>query len=200
MAVIVLPSDPAPNGATPMLRDFGGTLTPFLGGPEQRINRLGTRLGIRVSMPPMRNGDNGRIFVSRLLQAKQDRLLMDWPQPGFTIGAPGSPLVSTAASGGTALAIKSLTPSYAIREGQFFSIVHGGRRYVHMFTASVVASGTGTVTASIFPPLRTSLSVNDVVEIAAPKIEGHVLPGEELSWQLALDHTTGISFSVMEAA
>src|SRR3546814_19804997 len=68
-----------------------------------------------------------------------------------------------------------------------------------MFTASVVASGTGTVTASIFPPLRTSLSVNDVVEIAAPKIEGHVLPGEELSWQLALDHTTGISFSVMEA-
>src|SRR3546814_2231823 len=93
-----------------MLRDFGGTLTPFLGGPEQRINRLGTRLGIRVSMPPMRNGDNGRIFVSRLLQAKQDRLLMDWPPPGFTIGAPGSPLVSTAASGGTALAIKTLTP------------------------------------------------------------------------------------------
>src|SRR3546814_1996587 len=91
-----------------------------------------------------------------------DLLLMDWPQPGFTIGAPGSPLVSTAASGGTALAIKSLTPSYAIREGQFFSSVHGGRRYVHMFTASVVASGTGTVTASIFPPLRTSLSVNDV--------------------------------------
>src|SRR3546814_1693449 len=69
--------------------------------------------------------------------------------PGFTIGAPGSPLVSTAASGGTALAFKSLTPSYAIREGQFFSIVHGGRRYVHMFTASVVASGTGKVTASI---------------------------------------------------
>src|SRR3546814_3983584 len=70
MAVIVLPSDPAPNGATPMRRDFGGTLTPLLGGPEQRINRLGTRLGIRVSMPPMRNGDNGRIFVSRLLHAK----------------------------------------------------------------------------------------------------------------------------------
>src|SRR3546814_8961678 len=115
-------------------------------------------------MPPMRNGDNGRIFVSRLLQAKQDRLLMDWPQPGFTIGAPGSPLVSTAASGGTALAIKSLTPSYAIREGQLFSIVHGGRRYVHMFNASVVASGTGTVTASIFTPLRNSRSVNDVVE------------------------------------
>src|SRR3546814_20332584 len=97
----------------------------------------------RVSMRPMRNGDNGRIFVSRLLQDKQDRLLMDWPQPGFTIGAPGSPLVSTAASGGTDLAIQSLTPSSAIREGQFFSIVHGGRRYVHMFTASVVASGPG---------------------------------------------------------
>src|SRR3546814_1868617 len=78
----------------------------------------------------------------------------------------------------------------------FFSIVHGGRRYVHMFTASVVASGTGTVTASIFPPLRTSLSVNYLFEIAAPKIEGHVLPGVELSFQLALYHTTVISFSL----
>src|SRR3546814_14742947 len=133
----------------------------------------------------------GRIFVVQLLQAEQVRLLMDWPTPGLSSGGPGSPLVSTAASGGTALAIKSLTPSYAIREGQFFSIGHGGRRYVHMFTASVVASGTGTVTASIFTPLRTSLSVNAVVEIAAPKTEGHVLSGEELSWQLELDHTTG---------
>src|SRR3546814_19762864 len=106
---------------------------------------------------------------------------MDWPQPGFTIGAPVSPLVSTAASGGTALAIKSLTPSYAIREGQFFSIVHGGRRYVHMLTASVVASGTGTVTASTFTPLRTSISVIDVVAIAAPKTERTVLPCAELS-------------------
>src|SRR3546814_11648593 len=112
---------------------FGGTLTPFLGGPEQRINRLGTRLGIRVSMPPMRNGDNGRIFVSRLLQAKQDRWLMDWPQPGFNIGAPGSPIVSTAASGGTALAFKSLTPSSTMREGPFFSILHGVWRFFQIF-------------------------------------------------------------------
>src|SRR3546814_1999520 len=37
MAVIVLPSDPAPNGATPMLRDFGGTLTPFLGGRSEEL-------------------------------------------------------------------------------------------------------------------------------------------------------------------
>src|SRR3546814_16232149 len=94
-----------------MLRDFGGTLTPFRGGPEQRINRLGTRLGSRVSMPPMRNGDNGRIFVSRMLQAKQARWLMDCPQPGFPIGAPGSPHVSTAASGVTALAIQTLPPA-----------------------------------------------------------------------------------------
>src|SRR3546814_17266626 len=36
LAVIVLSSYPAPNAATPMLRDFGGTLTPFLGGPVQR--------------------------------------------------------------------------------------------------------------------------------------------------------------------
>ena len=90
---ISLPTDPKPNGATPVLRDFGGVLTPFLGGPEQRINRVGTRFGLRVTMPPLESSVDGRLFVARLNQAKTDRLVMEWPLLDFDPGSPGSPAI-----------------------------------------------------------------------------------------------------------
>lgn len=197
---VSLPNDPYPNGATPFLRDFGGILTPFLGGPEQRLNRIGTRLGIKCTLPPLPSDTTGRTFVSALMRSKVDRLLMEWPLLGFDPGTPGSPLVKTAVSGGSAVALKGLTVGYAVADGQFISFVRNSRRYLHMITGSGTANGSGDLTIGIFPPLRVALSVNDVVEIAVPKIEGHVLPGDELSWEMALDHNIGLSFSVYEAA
>jgi len=197
---IDLPTTRAPQGATPFLRDFGGVLTPFLGGAEQRINRVGTRFGIRVSMPPLRSATDGMLFVARLNQAKLDRLLMRWPLNGFAPGSPGAPKVSAATSGGSVLPIKTLAAAYAVKEGQFFSIVHGGRRYVHMFAAAATADGSGNLSALIFPMLRSALAVNDVIEIAQPMIEGHVLPGHELNWQMSIDRFLSLSFSVAEAA
>lgn len=197
---ISLPSTPAPNGATPLLRDFGAVLTPFLGGPEQRINRVGTRFGLRVTMPPLPSADAGRVFVSRLLQARQQRLLMDWPLLAFDPGAVGTPQVNTAVAGGSAVSIKGLPAGYQAKEGQFLSFVCAARRYTHMFSGDGTANGAGVLAAGVFPPLRVALAVNDVVELAQPKIEGHVLPGDELAWEMALDLNIGLSFSVMEAA
>ncbi|GLT01810.1 MAG: hypothetical protein AB7E60_15245 [Sphingobium sp.] len=198
---ITLPADPAPNGATPFLRDFGGVLTPSLGGPELRINRVGTRFGLRVTMPPLLSDEAGRLFVARLLQARFDRLLMEWPLLDFDPGTPGAPLISAAVSGGSVIGIKGLAAGYQVREGQFFSIVHGGRRYMHMFTAAATASGAGVIAAAtIFPMLRSNLAVNDVLEIAKPMIEGNVLPGDELSWELDVARLVGLAFSVVEAA
>lgn len=197
--MIVLPSCPVPNDYEPMLRHWGGVLTPFLGGPEQLVNRVGTRWGVRCVMPPMLS-DEGRLFISRLAQAKTDMLRMAWPLLDFDPGLPGAPKVASATSGGMALPLKGMTAGYQGREGQFFSIVHGGRRYVHMLTADFTASGGGTATAAIFPMLRVALSVDDVVEIAAPMIEGLVLPGDELSWRIGLSSHAEIAFTVMEAA
>jgi len=57
------------------------------------------------------------------------------------------------------------------------------------------------VTVSVWPPMRAAFAVNDVVEIAQPKLEGHVLPGDELTWEMTINHMfEGISFSVVEAA
>lgn len=198
---IMLPSTPAPSEpSVPFLRDFGGVLTPFLGGPEQRINRIGNRFGIRVTMPPMVASTDGRIFVSRLAQAKTDRLLMRWPLDGFDPGDPGAPKVSAMTAGGQLLPIKGLSAGYQVLEGQPFSIIHGGRRYLHMFAADGFANGAGILSALIFPMLRVGISINDVLEIAVPMIEGHVLPGDELSWSNSLARRTSLSFSVIEAA
>lgn len=196
---ITLPTCPYPTDYQVLLRDFGTVLTPFLGGPEQRINRLGTRFGLRLTMPPM-DADEGMVYLSRLLQGRQSTVILPWPLLDFDPGTPGAPLVSANVASGTSIPIKGLTVGYPIKEGQFFSVIHAGRRYVYMFTADATANGSGNATASIFPMLRSPLSNNDVLEIAQPMIEGLVLPGEEISWQIGLSNDREFSFSVMESA
>ena len=200
MAVISLPTFPSPNGMTVMLRDLGGVLTPFLGGPEQLIVRPGTRFGARVSIPPMRSDELGRIYVSRLLQGRLNGVLMRWPLLEFNPGSPGSPLIAAGASSGSTIALKGLTAGYVVKEGQYFSIITGGRRYLYMATADVTASGTGTATVGIFPLLRKTIATNDVVEMAQPMIEGLISPGDELGWEIASNRFMNINFTIMEAA
>lgn len=200
MAVIDLPSWAVPNGAEPYLRDFGTVLTPFLGGPEQRINRLGTRFGLRVTLPPMHTRDQALIIQSRLLRAREDRLRMEWPQPDFDVGTPGIPRVSAAVAAGMSVPIKGMTPGYVAKEGQMLSIVRNGRRYMHMFAADGTVAADGTLPATIWPMIRASLLNNDVIELAPPMIEGLVSPGDELSWQISVDRLASFSFTISESA
>lgn len=200
MAVIELPAWAVPNSIEPYLRDFGTVLTPFLGGPEQRINRLGTRFGLRVTLPPMPTRDLALIVQSRLLRAREDRLRMEWIQPDFDTGAPGTPMISAAVAAGTSIPLKGMASGYTVKEGQMLSIIRGSRRYIHMFSADGAASAGGTLQAGIWPMIRASLVTNDIVEIAKPMIEGFVSPGDELSWQISVDRFASFSFTVAESA
>lgn len=199
---ISLPTSPrcmAPS--TPYLRRFGGVLSPFLGGPEQLINRLGTRWGQRVVFPPMRSAEEGRLFVSRLVQAGESSLLMRWEGEEVDKGDCGAPQISAAVSGGSIIPISGLPAGKLLKEGWFFSIIHGGRRYVHMFTADALANAAGAIaSATIFPMLRVPLTAGDVLEIELPMIEGLVQSGEELNWEMAIARRTNISFTMVEAA
>lgn len=193
---VTLPTTPSPSSAAPRLLDWGSDLVPALGGPTQRLSRLGSRFAVDYEMPPMEY-ETAMAWIQRLLRGKTERVLIEFFQPGFDPGNPGSPKVATAASGGTSLALKDLSSSYRLKEGQFVSIIHGGRRYLHSVNADVTASG-GTATVGITPMLRTAISVNDVVEIATPMIEG-TLSGDETSWTVNAAHHVGLSFTVTEA-
>lgn len=195
---ITLPALPGARSATPRLQDWGADLTPSLGGAMQRLNRLGSRHALDVEMPPMLAEPDGRIWVSRLKRGKTDRVLFEFPQLDLVIGSPGSPKVKTVTAGGTSVPLKGLTPGYAIREGQFFSIIHNGRRYLHSADAQAIADAVGDVTVTVTPMLRVSLSVDDVVEIAKPMIEG-ALAGDEFAWSIDVARTVGLAFSIVEA-
>ena len=80
------------------------------------------------------------------------------------------------------------------------SIIRGARRYMHMFSADGTVGAGGTLQAGIWPMIRASLITNDVVEIAKPMIEGLVSPGDELSWQIAVDRFASFSFTIAESA
>lgn len=170
MTSIMLPSTPGVRAVRMMVLSFGSVLTPFLGGPTQRINRLGTRWAMRVTMPPIR-AEAARPWLDALSRGTEDGVVMRIPQD-IDVGDPGAPLVSAAVTAGMVLPIKGLTPGYAVKASQRLTVIHNGRRYNHVFSADGVANGSGVLSAAIWPMIRTGLSINDVVEIAEPKIEG----------------------------
>lgn len=194
---IELPTMPAPVSVQPFKIDAGGVLTPSLGGPLLPFGRLGTRLGLRVTMPPIRGGV-ARQFEVRLLLGQKERVLFEWPLLDLDPGSPSNPQIN-ATSSGTAISVKGLGAGYQVIEGQPLSVVHDGRRYMHLSTGPVTADGAGVAAVGIFPPSRVTYAVDDTVEIEVPLIEGLISPGEEQSWSFALEHTMGFEFSVVES-
>lgn len=193
---ITLPTYPAPTDAQPRRVSFDGVLTPFMGGPVQTTGRLGTRLALQVTYPPIR-GVVARQFQARLLRGGKERVLLEWPLLDLDPGNPPNPQVNANVTG-TALPIKGLGAGYVLYEGQPVSVVHEGRRYVHIITGNAASNGAGVAVVGIFPPSRVTYSANDTVEIRQPIIEGLVNPGEEYAWSYALEHTMGFSFTVVE--
>ena len=194
---ILLPTDPVPQSWTPRVLDWGGELTPVLGGEVQRLNRLGDRLAVDVVLTPTQDAVAAQAYIARLRRARRDGALMAWPQLNLVIGNPGSPSVDGGGQAGSQLAIKGLTPGYAIREGQFFSLVTNGCRYVHMVTAALTVPASGLATLPIEPMLRVSPSNHDVIEFAAPKIEG-LVSGLDRGWTVDIAGTVGLAFTITE--
>jgi hypothetical protein len=168
---ILLPTTPGITASAPQLLDFGTVQQGALGGAAQRLNRLGNRFALTVECAPA-PGDAGRIFFARLAKAVTAGAIMAFRQPWLTIGAPGAPVVNGSGQSGSVLNLRGFTAGYQAREGQFFSLIHGGRRYLHQWAADATANGAGVLSAAITPMLRVSPADGAVVEVAQPYIEG----------------------------
>jgi len=166
----------------PHLVDFGGPLRPPLGGPVQTLHRLGTRFALDVTLSPLRTEPYGRQFAAALMQAKLVGARILFGQDRLAIGSPGSPVVNGALQSGTTLNLRGFTAAYVVHQGQFFSMVHGGRRYLHFAASDTTADGSGVMALPIFPMLRVLTADADVCEFATPSIEGS-LSGNEVAWQ-----------------
>lgn len=197
--MIELPDWAVPNAANPGLIDYGGFLTPGLGGEVQRLDRMGNRFVIGVSLPPVFSGDKGRVLISRLIRGKTEGVRIEFPLLAFSPGSPGTPKVNGPGQAGRTLICDGFTPNYAVREGQWFSLLHAGRHYLHNVDAEAIANAAGQVSLSISPMLRVEPADNDELHFAKPMIEGFIL-GEEWRWQMSLDHHFAIEFEIAERA
>ena len=201
MGTIYLPTSPLPQSAAPTPIVFGGWQTPPLGGIEQWLGRLGTRMSMAIVTPNLKPEPDGRLWTAMLLDALMTGAIVAsrFPQPGFAVGAPGAVAVDGAAQTGMLLHVRGMTPSYAVRRRQFFSIVHAGRRYLHYATAQAIAGVDGRVVVPIAPMLRISPADGDVCEFAQPMIEGKIA-GDAKGWTMVIARVSGLSFTIAEIA
>ncbi len=105
------------------------------------------------------------------------------PQPGLDIGNPGAPVVNGSGQAGLALMLRGFAAGYVVREGQFFSIIHGGRRYLHCAESDATANFSGGLILGLYPMLRIKPLDGAVCEFAKPYIEG-IVAGSSVDLEL----------------
>ena len=194
--MIDLPVYPGPARVGWTLIDFGGNQGGVLGGTTQRINRLGNRWRCEIAMPPMPPA-LAREWAAALVSGQRQGVRMKVREASTPAGSPGAVLVAGADQIGFELDVDGGTIGHVIKGGKWFSLLTGGRRYLHQVAASVQLSGTGTL--AIEPALRVIPADNSPVELAVPQIEG--LLGDVPSW--VIDETRmvrGFSFTIEEVA
>ncbi len=192
-----IPSLPLGSQTNIRLKSNANILESSFGGPSQRNAKLGDRWTLEVVCRPMRAAQANPV-ITALLQGLSEKLIANVPQPGFEIGNPGNPTVSGAGQAGSSVTMTGFTPGYQIRNGQFFSIVANGVRYLHRARADVTANGTGAAVVPMLPMLKVSPPAGSVCEFSQPKIEGFV-DGNEQGWTIGMVANVGLTFKITEA-
>lgn len=196
---IILPQPRLPQTATPRFLDFGADMVPPMGGPAQRLNRTGSRFALIITYPRLKPEPDGRILMSALRQAKLERALFPFPEPGLPTTDYGAPVVNGGGQLGQSLQIRGLKPNITIVDGKFFSIIYAGQRYLHHATADTAVQADGTALLAIFPMLRISPNDGATIELAKPMIEG-TLSGSAVDVELAIARATPASVTITEIA
>ncbi|WP_298689567.1 hypothetical protein [uncultured Sphingomonas sp.] len=195
---IELPQPRLPQTATPRFLDFGGMLTPSGGGVAQQLIRPG-RFALVVTYPRLKPGPDGRILMSYIRQAKLEGALFPIPEPGLPVINYGTPEINGISQTGSNIELKGFTPSITLLNGRWFSIIFGGRRYLHHAAADTPVGSDGTCLLPIFPMLRISPNDSATCEFAKPYIEG-ALGGSTVDVELAIAKATPAAITITEIA
>ena len=161
---------------------------PVLGGPRQRVARLGDFWSYTVDLRPMHAWQSGPLIV-RLLQGLSERVLCPVMVSGIDLT--GQTDVTAVRGAGKSLVVDGSTAGKS--EGQFFSLVKDGVRYLHMVAS--VAENSITFT----PALKVAITGGEILEFAEPKIEGF-LSGNSQGWTTGMVGNVGMTFRIEEAS
>ncbi len=194
--VVALPTSSQIRVSGASLVSARADLSPPFAGDESRVGRLGSKWQLRFSLVTMTYSD---ALDWSDLETETDTVLLPVPQPGMSLGSPGTPVVDGGSQLGSTLNVRGCTALYSVFKGQWLSVVISSRRYLYRATAAATADGSGDIAIPIRPLLRVSPGDGDTVELAAPKIEGYVrdLPANAFDVNEA-GHVAGLSFSIRE--
>ena len=195
--MITLPSWVDTQTATPRLVDRGIWNEPFLGGSFTRTDRPGSRFACEFTLPPIWSDDQGKALLADLIAAKRQGMRYRWPLGALGSSPVGSPRVVGNTNQGTTLLVRGFTPLINIKKGQFFSLTHEGKSYLHVVHVGGNVSAGGNAAVTIEPELRVIPSDNDVIEFERPIIEG-IVKGSELVWTQSVNKYMEFSFTLEE--
>lgn len=196
--MIDLPPWAVPSSASPALIDFGGVLRPDLGGPLQRVDRQGSRYRVALTFPVFDEPQHARVIVSRLIRAKRAGVRCEFPLVERQQLVDG--VVDGAGQAGTSLQVRGLTPNSVVREGFWCSVeAPSGQHYLHNIAGEVLVSSTGTVILRLSEMLRYPFPNGAPVHLVKPMIEG-LVDGSEQAWEISVEQSVSIEFTVEEAA
>ena len=198
---VTLPTSPPPTGATPTLVSKATEMSGPLGGPTQRVLRVGSRFKIDFTFAPMVY-DDARQWLARLVAAEATPAAMLFPQRGFHPVSPGPVVVngaqtSTTNTGGV-LAMRGGLAAFELVSGQFFHLAASadGRRYLHQLRDDAVIGADGTATLAVQPPLRVVPADGDQLEFVNPVVEGFITMG--WTWSIEWLNRVGLKFTLVE--
>ena len=184
---VTFPVVPRGTVITPRLIRVGGDLISTLGGPTQRITRIGSRYAVDVELPSLDAACAARWLSCPLrAEAQGDTLGLIMPQMIDTEHM--VPNLGTGAAGSSQITFTATTPS----AGMWFSFSAHGRHYLHQITG---ADG-GSKTASVAPLLRAPMA-NSAMEFRAPVLEGFT---DDTAWSLEYFRFVGHKFTITESA
>lgn len=154
-----------------------------------------------VTLPPMKR-DDAAVWVAWLvsLRGRFGTFLMGDPNgatPRGSIG--GTPLVNGAGQTGEALLIDGCTANVTnwLKAGDYVQLGSGATATLHKVLANASSNGSGQVTLSLWPHIRSAPADNAAVTVTNA-VGRFRLSSNETSWSIDEASIYGISFGAME--
>lgn len=167
-----------------------------LSGVVQTQGLPGTRWKVSVAYPPLQPADAAlmRAFLAKM-QGMANRVDL-WPwdneRPRGTAG--GTPLVNGGSQTGSSLVTDGWTAGATLLTGDFFSV----GQQLFMVAADATADGSGNMTITVEPAIRTS-PANDAALTTFRPSARFMLAGAEAGWNVQQYGVADFAFELIEA-
>ena len=197
-------SSTQPQNTTFRLQRIVASSTSIFTGQMQVYQYAGEWWEAEVSLPPMNNA-GAREWIAALISMRGiygQMYLGDWDgrtPRGTASSSAGTPLVNGADQTGNSLIIDGATATQTgyLKAGDYIQIGSGLTQKLHMVTADANTDGSGDITVSIEPALRSSPADNTAITVSDCKGVFR-LASNSTEWDANAISTYGVTFAVRE--